>query len=1109
MYMDTFAGRQITDRIHFRKKKFSGRKSVKRIAALTTLLMVLAAFLVPAFALPALAEDGGFTMEVPFKLQYGREDIWTNGTGNSRHYLTMWEHGPNMFFQNDLINAGSMQVTHDSAGYHLSVDPVKIEEKTGDSELYHLNTLDLGYMSFTARDPKLITIEDGYNANFYAYNFVLDAPVRFYQKLEIYYSEDRYQGTHEYQLNIEHCTLTVMVGVRKDEVVPETGQYQFEFQGTQQYIDTDLNKNETTTIGDDYEEEPSYYIFYWEGSERPLTLSGIGAPAAVDESTQEEVTQNASETAGETGTDFSTDIVEGDEEKEEPQKDDDEGSISLPGAVAVGVGATAAGAAGAAAAASSLSGGAETAEEDKKRYRMYVGKNFGDAIRKGASPVAVTARIAEIGKGGEKSRDDLTRNISVSGTGVSIVSAALKGSVLEALVSADEASQAKEGTVTFSYAGLGGNFKNNIVFRLVGKPYLRFPEVTAGGDKWTLNADIWVDMIAGDEKTYPVLIYFEDAIGDPTVLKFGDSDDLKVSSRPADRLHTFYADIANRTLKVEGDGSAFAEIEERYVSVHAEFENGDQVDGIINIRLYPEGLVVRPDPERVEDSQMLLNAYEDDIFYGDDVAPTPRFLPTRFRVMVALSTKDGARIIDGDKAGIKMGKLIGEEGAAAGLAEKFDYELSNVGSEYTMVSKRAIVEADVPFLMKLPVSCEVEGELFEAEVPVRVLGLKPAPLQDWQMELKKVIYAIKRFVDDGEKRTYWVMILKRHMDSGNYSAYTLRMMWWGIYYEYYDFEVSVGAGYLFKAEVVDWMLSGAELTKWVCGVAFSYCADAYTGNPIAGAFVQMAYEFAMDSIEELTDAFINGRSFDYERLNSFKHIADAGNNIAGSMMTDSLVIGKPGVKMQNAKFIGMYFGFLVIKNFLDKMNESGEIDLPGAIFAALKDMTTTMFKVIAGHLFGAWIKNREFQKQATNRLAKYIARGYTTFKGDKLVKGGELAKKFLEECVGEGVGTIIEAAENKYQTSEFGVAENGDFTITFRLWESEGSDPICCRINLTKSFTFAFYGPYSPLVILYDLIFGQLTGEPAMVSFPEDPKQVRQRRMKERLQTAKLYDDQN
>ena len=412
--------------------------------------------------------------------------------------------------------------------------------------------------------------------------------------------------------------------------------------------------------------------------------------------------------------------------------------------------------------------------------------------------------------------------------------------------------------------------------------------------------------------------------------------------------------------------------------------------------------------------------------------------------------------------------------------------------------------------MQLPVSSEYQGQSYERNIPVRVIGAKPEPMQDWEKEYRKVLYAIKRYIEDGERRAYWVMLLKEHKDSGRFSAYTLRMMWWSIYYEYYDYEISVGAGYIFQAEAVDWMVSGLEWTKWVCGVTFSYCADGVTGNPLAGALIQMAYEFVMDGIEELMDCMINNREFKPENLNGYKHLMDAGDNAAGGLLKDGLTDtfkgGFQGAAQlkKAATYIGAYMGYLVYKNLNAIYDEKGEWDLPGAIFATFKDMTVNLFKTIGSELFGNWLKSTKFQTEAGKIVSDAAKKVFEQYRTLRPVDTADLAAKFVEEAIAGGTGFLVDWAKGKYETTEFNIREDNHVVIIFRLWEREGREPVCCGIDLTRSLTYIGSGMFSPFVIIFDMLFGNLVGAQGTISFPRDPKAVRRERIRDRARSWDL-----
>ena len=117
---------------------------------------------------------------------------------------------------------------------------------------------------------------------------------------------------------------------------------------------------------------------------------------------------------------------------------------------------------------------------------MYVYKSFGDAIQKGAQPVRVYARIAQIIDGKEYDCPELTEKITASGDGLHVRPAGIKGAYITAEVSADSASNSEKGTLTFALSGPGGIIRRNIYFRLVNETRIAFPGGPVNGH-WDLS----------------------------------------------------------------------------------------------------------------------------------------------------------------------------------------------------------------------------------------------------------------------------------------------------------------------------------------------------------------------------------------------------------------------------------------------------------------------------------------------------------------------------------------------------------------------------------------------------------------------------------------------
>ncbi|MDD4431977.1 MAG: hypothetical protein PHF61_11315, partial [Bacteroidales bacterium] len=185
-------------------------------------------------------------------------------------------------------------------------------------------------------------------------------------------------------------------------------------------------------------------------------------------------------------------------------KDKGETSTSIPEALAIVIigGATAIVGAG-------TGGGSDDSSKKKKsRYKMCLRKDFGDAIRYDTQPVTVYARIVEITPEGEEiDRPDLSARIEMfSSGGLKVESTAMADNYMGALVCAKSipgGQNPDSGVLSIRFSGEGGSFQNNVTFRLVGKPYISFPE---RGDYLTMT----LPMLLGDGEVYETPVILND-----------------------------------------------------------------------------------------------------------------------------------------------------------------------------------------------------------------------------------------------------------------------------------------------------------------------------------------------------------------------------------------------------------------------------------------------------------------------------------------------------------------------------------------------------------------------------------------------------------------------
>lgn len=142
----------------------------------------------------------------------------------------------------------------------------------------------------------------------------------------------------------------------------------------------------------------------------------------------------------------------------------EDGGTTIPAIIVLGTLGAGAALAGAAAA------GGKDGKKKHSQFKMYVSKNFGSSLKKGAPPQDVFARIAEITpEGREIPRPDLTEEIRVYSSDDSLIvkDGGMANGYRRAVVSAyDTEEQPPEGKVSFFFEGEGGTYTQNVIFNI-------------------------------------------------------------------------------------------------------------------------------------------------------------------------------------------------------------------------------------------------------------------------------------------------------------------------------------------------------------------------------------------------------------------------------------------------------------------------------------------------------------------------------------------------------------------------------------------------------------------------------------------------------------------
>jgi len=792
-----------------------------------------------------------------------------------------------------------------------------------------------------------------------------------------------------------------------------------------------------------------------------------------------------------------------------------ETGVSVPAAIVIGILATGAGIAGAAAA--SAGGGAAAAsggssdpskkDDDGGTFKMYVGKNFGDGIRKGAKPVTVWARMVEEKNGKEYPRPDLNRNITVTGQNINVVSAVLTGSHMEANVGIDASCSADSAILTFIYNGKGGTFRNNVVFKVVGDPYYQFRSESEADIANGYAEGPYPYAVFGDAFTYKVRFTIASTTGYPEEIKVKSlTPEMEISvARDTTAEYGYTLTIKNKTREPAAK-KIFTKEETRDAELTSVFEDGTKLTEKVGLRLYPEGLNVLADKIEKEE-RIPIKAYDLEL-YGD---ARDKLMGEKFYLLLALKTDHGADILippekmdDTSFGEVLEGDTRINTPENEKIAEKFTFkiDIGNKAGEFYFIPLDEIyqLKKEIVYSATLSVTVVYKNTEYVRYVPFRLIGKLPDPMADWKEEYAKLQRRIEKFSLPGEKDR-WLECLKNCATEPPCSVEELRMVSKEILRVYMKYWTTQNKEDYAEVARYDNILYALEWAQFIGDCAFSYLITIYAG-PLADAVVTPAKNIFFNCIGEVIACVSRGTSFDYKNLEVYKTLNTAGDNVAAKMTVD-------GIKSNPKQwfwYIAAYYAVSVFRNYCVKLNEEGVSDFYGALTSAFKDMTVNMFKTIAGELFNKWLKSENFQKLAGDKVSKYLTDTIkkkvpgldvnvnmknvtlTLTESEIMTKNAQIVEKFLTETIGMGWGRICD----KIGTSELHYNEDMQIVYTFRLWEPVTGKPLYCELVLSKVLAFST-NPLSPFMYMFDLFFSYVSGTRSAITFPKDPPIERDR----------------
>ena len=785
---------------------------------------------------------------------------------------------------------------------------------------------------------------------------------------------------------------------------------------------------------------------------------------------------------------------------------EDEG-VSVPAAIVIGViGGGAAIAGAAAGTAASGTGGSDDGK--KKSYKMYVQKDFGDAIRKGAEkPSVIRARMAETDAlGAEHDRNDLTAKISVSADGMTVHGAALVGRYCEATVSVPKNYEEDTASITFTFTGEGGVFNNTVVFRIVDGPSLKFAEEEPEGSGqlkfYTCNYGI--DAIPGDKFTYTALFMIEDATTPPalTDISCKKVEGYDVTFEETKWRYVYKAVVKNNTPE-EHNEDVFAKVKENQIEISVKVEGEKEpVNGWLTMNMYPEGLTIqsRDEGKKKDVKYVYVQAYEKE-YVGD---LDKKWQVSEMKFTLAVKGDDKA-IVDPKEAKYKFEKIKGSGGLGMRadkeqcLAEKYEYKESwgdwNGKFTYDFEPNANLAEPDDGTFMMviLPVQCSFDNKSYNAEIPLRLRGKDPDPMADWEKEYKELERRIEKF-SLPENRAKLIHNLKMCALEPKASVEELRLTSKWILREYMNYWTTQQSRDQAEATMYNVIVNTLEWTKFAGDCAFSFLINAYAG-PVADALLSPAKDFLTGAIGEVIAARNYGEEIDVDKFEFSKNLAAAGDN---------LVSNNIDLKdwRKAAATLGGYFCYCAIKNYLLKLREKNESDFWGSLCEAFKDMTAAALKSKAGDLIGKWLKeSKKFQEKIGPKIASYFKEtNFDTLQkrlNDALGLEGELRKlagyandkvfeakvidvveKYISSLVGAGFDKVREA----YDSSKF-VIEGGYVYYCFNLdlFDAYHFGIKLNLIRILQAMSGNFFGWF------YDLFFAGVPAAESVIDKPKDP----------------------
>ncbi|MBQ3841324.1 MAG: hypothetical protein II820_01390 [Ruminiclostridium sp.] len=567
--------------------------------------------------------------------------------------------------------------------------------------------------------------------------------------------------------------------------------------------------------------------------------------------------------------------------KDADNRPGEDGGTSVVPAIVIGV-STVGAAVGAGAAASSASKNKKNNEEnkDERTYKMYIRKDFGDTIQKGAPPVRVYARIESSGGGSVIRETMLSSHIEIF-TETQGVSVAVIGVVGDAkcaeITIPDKKTEITECIIVFRYRGKGGVFTEKVRFKVGATAVIEFVCPREDGTyKVMAETNRTFRALLGPKEPLGLYIrlkdFAEDAESIDPVCPSGSSLSVKVV-RTAPFIYRL--DISNSTpMKRFGTFPA-----EHRIDITAKTAKGQTAGAVLTMQYYPYG--VYADTSKLDQSMVKENYIEIQTCEFTDDTMTA-FRPTLFQMYFAdWGEEDDHEAVVTDISQVKLHdcKIVSAVQEHDKLISMYKYELTALfrppyGIRFTPIHGLLQPDPKTEYICNLKVAHEHRYDDkvpdFEGSIPVRLLG---KPKNDAALMRTEEISEIQRLVayfklQDEED----VKQLLSNIDNIPTDVLHKQRLWiydLGTELQQKEFESEQA-----WARAYDIGIKVAATVRWVDDLAFSaavkyiFYAKGMNGE-MADAIISPLKDLLFDSFGEATAKYFWGEwrsGFSYKKL---------------------------------------------------------------------------------------------------------------------------------------------------------------------------------------------------------------------------------------------------